>query len=353
MYFIILSFLTAFTLTFFTLPSIIAIAKSKRLYDEPNNRSSHSISTPSLGGIGIFAGAIFSIVLWTPFQEFGNLQYILCAFIIIFLIGAKDDISPLDFKKKFIGQLLAVSILVFKSDIRLFGFYGLFGFHDEWWAFIYILLSVLTLLVIINAFMLFDGIYGLAGTMGVLITGTLWVWFFLVDRIELAVVAFATTGAVIAFLKYNYSPAKIFMGDTGSLLIGLVSAILIIKFIDLDYHLEDGHPFKFQAVPAVAFGIMILPLFDTLRVVITRILRGHSPFKPDRRHIHHLMIDTGFSHMQATSTLAVVNMLFIILVFSLHDRLELHLLLGIVLGLASFLTMYLHRSAIRRRLRRD
>lgn len=349
MYVIILSFLTAFTLTYFVLPSIISIANAKRLFDEPNIRSSHSVSTPSLGGIGIFAGAIFSIVLWTPFEDFGNLQYILCAFIIIFLIGAKDDIAPVSPTKKIIGQVLAASILVFKSDIRLEGFYGVFGMHDEFGGLFYVLLSVFTILVIINAFNLIDGINGLAGSVGALIAGTLGAWFFLVDRIEFAIVAFATAGAVIAFLKYNYTPAKIFMGDTGSLIIGLVSAILVIKFIDLNYELAPGYPFRLEAVPAVAFGIMILPLFDTLRVFMTRAFRGNSPFQPDRRHIHHLLIDYGYSHMQATSYLVIVNMLFIAFVLSFHRKLELHALLGVVLAFAAGITYYLHKSVVRKK----
>ncbi len=349
MYVIILSFLTAFTLTYFTLPSIIGIARSKRLFDEPNNRSSHTISTPSLGGIGIFAGAIFSIVLWTPFNDFGNLQYILCAFIIIFLIGAKDDISPLAPNKKLVGQILAAAILVFKSDIHLDGFYGLFGLHDELWASFYLLLSLFTILVIINAFNLIDGINGLAGSIGVLISVTLGAWFFLVDSMEYAIVAFATAGAVVAFLKYNYTPAKIFMGDTGALLIGLVSAVLIIKFIDLNYRLEEGSPFKFDSIPAVAMGIMVLPLFDTLRVFSTRVYRGHSPFRPDRRHIHHLLIDRGLTHMQATFVLVIVNLFFILLVILLNRRFDVHYLLAAIVAIAGGLTYLLNRSVVRYR----
>ena len=119
MYDIILSFLTAFTLTYFAIPSIINIAKKKNLTDEPNERRSHTESTPSLGGIAIFAGVIFSIILWTPFGLFGDLQYILCAFIIIFLIGAKDDILPISPNKKLIGEILAASILVFQVQCEI------------------------------------------------------------------------------------------------------------------------------------------------------------------------------------------------------------------------------------------
>lgn len=348
--YLLLSFLTSFALTYFAIPSIIQVAQDKHLYDEPTHRSSHTVKTPSLGGIGIFAGAIFSIVLWTPFGAFGNLQYILCAFIILFLIGAKDDLAPMSPYKKMIGQVVAASILVFKSDIVLKGMYGLFGLVHDLPNLLAYALSLLTIIVIVNAFNLIDGIDGLAGSIAVLICITLGVWFFLARHYEFAIMAFSTSGAVIAFLKYNFTPAKIFMGDTGSLIIGMVCAVLIIKFIDLNYGLEDGNPLRFGNIPVVAIGIMILPLYDTVRVFITRIIRGHSPFHPDRRHIHHLLIDFGMSHMRATATLVFVNLLFICFVLSTHRLLGLHTMLAIVLALATALTYILHRAVVRKNL---
>lgn len=349
MYVIILSFLTAFTLTYFAIPSIIHVAEAKNLFDEPNRRSSHTRRTPSLGGIGIFAGAIFSIVLWTPFDDFGDLQYILCALLILFLIGVKDDIMPMSPYKKITAQVLAAAILFFKSDIQLKGFYGLFGFTQDIWFPLSLLLSIFTILVIINAFNLIDGINALAGSIGVVVASTMGCWFFLIDRVELAIVAFTTVGAVLAFLKYNFTPARIFMGDAGSLLIGLISAFLMIEFIDASYSLPSGHAYKLQNIPAVGFGVMIIPLFDTLRVFSTRIFRRQSPFKADRRHIHHLLIDSGLSHLQATGVLVGINIGFIILVFSLHDRLDLHPLLLLILVLASVMTYFLHKRAVRTR----
>ena len=352
MFILILSFLTAFTLAYFALPHIINIAREKNLCDEPSERSSHTISTPALGGIGIFSAAIFAIVLWTPFRDFGNLQYILCAFIIVFLIGVKDDISPVSPANKIIGEALAASILIFKSDIMLRGFYGFLGFHDQLPAPVYIALTLLTILVVVNAFNLIDGINGLAGSIGALICGTLGCWFFYVDKIEFAVVAFTIVGAIIAFLKYNYSPARIFMGDSGSLLVGTASVILVIKFIDMNHFLEAGQKGKMMASPAVAIGIMILPLFDTVRVFITRILRGHSPLHADRRHIHHLLVDYGYSHMQATGILVSVNVIFILLAFSLNQALEMHWLLGLIIALASTLTYWLHKAVVRKKLKK-
>jgi UDP-N-acetylmuramyl pentapeptide phosphotransferase/UDP-N-acetylglucosamine-1-phosphate transferase len=346
---VIAAFVTSFIVTYFAIPSIIDIAFKKQLFDEPNQRSSHQEVTPSLGGIGIFAGTFFSIVFWTPFQAFGNLQYLLCGFIILFLIGAKDDILPMDPYKKMIAQALAASVIAFKMEVRLNGFYGLFGIHGAFPEILAIAISIFTMLVIINAFNLVDGINGLAGSLGALICGTLGCWFLVADHLELATVAFATVGGIMAFLRYNFSPAKIFMGDTGALIIGLASAVLVISFIDLNHDLPAGTPFRLESGPVVAIGIMIIPLFDTLRVFITRIYRGQSPFHADRRHIHHLLIDFGFSHMRATGILVSVNVFFITLVFGMHDLVNMHILLLIVLSIAVSLTYFLHKMTLKKK----
>lgn len=344
-----LSFVTAFILTYFAIPPIIKIALAKNLVDEPGDRRSHHTRTPSLGGIAIFAGIIFSLVMWTPFEQFSHLQYILGSFIIIFLIGAKDDIAPVAANKKILAQLIAAVILVLKAEIQLTSMYGLLGVDGTLPYWFYVVVSVFTILVIINAFNLIDGINGLAGSLVVLISGTLGAWFFLVGRMEFAILSFATAGAVLAFLRYNYTPARIFMGDTGSLILGMVCAILIIKFIDLNHYLPPDNPYRFHAIPAVAIGIMILPLFDTLRVFITRIIRGSSPFRADRRHIHHLLIDYGFSHMEATGILILVNMLFIAMVFSLDKyQIDMHIILLFIILVASGMTLYLHKSVVRK-----
>lgn len=337
MYDIILAFITAFSLTFLAIPSIINIAKKKNLMDEPNERRSHSVSTPSLGGIAIFAGVLFSIIMWTPFKYFGDLQYILCAFIIIFLIGAKDDIDPISPSKKFYGQLFAAGILVFRANIKLTSLYGIFGVYllPEWAS---ILLSIFTIIVIINAFNLIDGINGLSASLGLLINIVLGSWFLSVDHIELAIVAFALAGSLVAFLKYNITPAEIFMGDTGSLLLGLVCSILTINFIELQSGLV-GHAYYLSSAPSIAIAILILPLFDTLRVFVLRLMEGKSPFNPDRKHIHHVMIDLGFSHMQATIILFVINVLFILLALVLQNIGNLLLML-IILVIATVLSYY-------------
>ena len=335
MYDIILSFITAFVLVYMAIPSIINIAKVKHLYDMPDARKSHQEVVPTLGGVAIFAGVIFSIILWTPFEVFGDLQYILCAFIIIFLIGAKDDILPMSPYRKLLGQLLACFILVFKAQVRLTSMYGIFGVY-EIPVILSIVLSMFTILVIINAFNLIDGINGLSGSLATLISLSMGTWFFLIDRTELAIIAYSLAGATIAFLRYNFTPARIFMGDTGSMLIGIVSAIMVIEFIEVHSEIQSS-PYAFKAVPAVAFGILILPLFDTLRVFLIRIFKGKSPLHPDRSHIHHLLLDSGLTHMQATGVLVGVNLLFILFVVYFQDLGNLSLLVVLLL-LATILT---------------
>ena len=316
MYHVVLCFLTAFLVTFVAIPSIINIAKVKRLMDEPGERRAHKNSIPTLGGIAIFAGVVFSIIMWTPFEVFGNMQYILCSFIIIFLIGAKDDIIPLTPYKKMLGQILAAGILVFLANVKLTSLYGIFGVYQIPY-YLSAIISMFTLLVIINAFNLIDGINGLSAGIGTLICISLGAWFYVTDQIVLCIIAFALVGSLVAFLKYNVTPAKIFMGDTGSLLVGLICGILTIRFIELHLDIPVLNN-KVVAAPALGVGILFIPLYDTLRVFIVRLLAGRSPFSPDRQHIHHMMLDVGCSHTQATLILIFINSLTIFLVVRLQ-----------------------------------
>jgi UDP-N-acetylmuramyl pentapeptide phosphotransferase/UDP-N-acetylglucosamine-1-phosphate transferase len=348
MYEILLSFITAFIPSYFIIPSVINVAKVKHLCDEPGERRSHKESTPSLGGIAIFAGLVFSIIFWTPFAAFTELQYILCSLIIIFLIGVKDDIVPMTAYKKLLGELMAAGILVIKANIRISSLHGFLGIESipEWFS---IIITIFTIIVIINAFNLIDGINGLSGSITTVICITLGTWFFLVDHIGLAILAFSLAGAVTAFLTYNFTPARIFMGDTGALLLGTICSILVIEFIEINQHMI-GQPYAISAGPAVAIGILILPLFDTARVFTIRILRGRSPFSPDRLHLHHLLIDFGLTHMQATSVLVITTIMFITLVFTLQSMGTFKLLF-IVLVIAMILSFLLQKTVEKRKLR--
>ncbi len=344
---LVLSFVTSFTLTYFLLPHIIRIAQKKHLFDLPDERKLHTVAIPALGGVGIITGTLFSIVLWVPFSSYPTLQYLVCAILILFVVGVKDDIEPIAPLKKLIAQILAASILVFKSGFQLSSLYGVFGIGQlpEWVA---IPFSIFVFIVIINAFNLIDGINGLSASIGILISSVLGSWFFLAGHMGLALFAFALMGSLIAFLRYNITPARIFMGDTGSLFLGLICAVFAIQFIEMQKQLPPTDWLRFDAAPALAIGILIFPLFDTLRVFIMRIARGRSPLSPDRNHIHHLMLDLGLTHMQATAALVAINAAFILLIFALRHVGTLPLL-AIILGLATALSSLLYFKVRKKR----
>jgi UDP-N-acetylmuramyl pentapeptide phosphotransferase/UDP-N-acetylglucosamine-1-phosphate transferase len=166
-------------------------------------------------------------------------------------------------------------------------------------------------------------------------------WFFAVGLIAFAVVAFSLAGAIVAFLKYNFTPARIFMGDTGSLLLGTVCAILAIKFIEANHNIPAGNPFVLGGAPTIAIAILILPIYDTLSAFVRRVVQGQSPFSPDKKHIHHQLLRLGLSHTRTTILLMGINLLFVVVTFSLHTRgtkflLMLELIMTSILGLILF-----------------
>jgi len=172
-----------------------------------------------------------------------------------------------------------------------------------------LLFSYITILVVVNAFNLIDGVDGLAGSLGLISTLFFGVVFAIEKDFSFSILSFSMAASLLAFLMYNYSPAKIFMGDTGSLLLGLVNAVLVIRFINTAS--LPGTVLQFSAAPAIGFAALFVPLMDTLRVTVLRVYRGRSPFDPDANHIHHLLMKRGLSHMQITGVLGLFAIGFI------------------------------------------
>lgn len=326
---ILLSAALAFLITFFAIPVIIQVAKDKKLFDEPDERKVHKIVIPTLGGLGIFAGFIISILLGVPAIHANELQYIAAASLVIFFLGIKDDILVLSPTKKFIGQLIAAGILVRFGGVQITDMHGFLGIY-ELPHFASLILSVFTIVVITNSFNLIDGIDGLAGSLGFITTLIFGGYFYYIGQLTYAITAFALAGSIFSFLIYNFSPAKIFMGDTGSLLIGLINSILVIKFISLANSPENILPI--EASPAIGFAMLMIPLMDTLRVFGLRLIDRRSPFSPDRNHIHHFLLDLGMSHKNITLLCLFSNLLFIGLAYFLRN-------LGTTIVIAILLTL--------------
>lgn len=312
----ILALIISFTITFLAIPVIIRVAAMKKIYDIPDERKIHQAAIPALGGVGIFAGFVFSVLLIANFSTDRNLQFYLAAAVVIFYMGLKDDVIVISPVKKFIGQVLAAFIIIYYSNLHIENMQGFMGVYSMPASFS-LVFTYLTAIVVINSFNLIDGVDGLAGSLGLCSLMVFGVYFGLTDHLPEAVMAFAMSGALIAFLVFNFQPARIFMGDTGSLLIGLINAVLVVNFINVAA--DTSHAYPINASPAVGFGILMVPLLDTLRVFGIRILNRRSPFSPDRNHIHHLLLDLGCSHRTTTLVLLGFNLLGIVAGFLLRD----------------------------------
>lgn len=301
-------------ITLLCIPSILHVARSRHLYDDVGHfRKQHDHGIPRLGGVAIFVSFTITILLFSVIDKALPISYLLISCIILFAMGLKDDLSGVNSSTKFLIQFVVAFILVVLGDIRITSMYGVFGITQL----PYIpsaALSILLIMLIVNSFNLIDGIDGLAATTGIIVNSAFAFLFMYIRQYELAAISLAMVGAIIGFLKYNITPAKIFMGDTGALLIGLISAVMAIKFIEVTKIAHIGVP-ALSSAPALTIAILIGPVFDTLRVFTLRIAGGKSPFEADRNHIHHRILRLGLNHLQATLCLSAINLLSIGMVF--------------------------------------
>lgn len=311
--FALLSFITAFVVTLVTIPPIISLIKKYRLYDMPNSRKEHSAPIPTMGGIAIIAGMMIALFLWFPFNNGVAQISFFFSIAVLFALGIMDDLKDLSAKYKFIVQA-ALAALIALSGIRISSFDGLFGIYDLPIMAQYTF-TFLAIVGITNAFNLIDGIDGLAGGLGFMSLVTLGIFLTMSGDVNTALIAFALAGGIFAFLYFNLNPARIFMGDTGSLVLGFVVAVLCIRLMQVNVF--SPNPVLPHA-PVFVLGLVLIPVFDTIRVFATRTWRGKSPFSADKTHIHHLLTNQGFSHGFAAKLICFVHGFILIEVYWLR-----------------------------------
>lgn len=324
---------TAFLITYFSIPAIIRLSLVKKLYDQPDQRKQHSQRISPLGGIAIFAGLLLSFVFYTAHLANATLNSVLVALIVLFITGVKDDLYPLVPYKKLLGQVLAVAVVVIQGDIRLVQLYGIFNIYElPYWS--SISLSFLFFLGIINSFNFLDGINGLSSMLAILVSSVYALLFSALDKPLFITLALCIIGAQLAFLPYNLLRAKIFMGDTGSMIMGFFAALLSIYFLQSNALSQDQILEHIDAM-LFAFAILILPILDSTRVIFIRVfIKKVSPFKADRNHLHHVLLDIGLNHFQATLWLVGINASFIAFTWLLNPYIRASLLFSILFFLA-------------------
>lgn len=333
-----MGFLTSFFVVLFTMPSLIKVARMKHLVDEPGEaRKLHHRSIPTIGGIIIFAAIIFSYSLWFPsgqaafsaavadfkvlYREMGSayadFKVVIAAMVLLFFIGVKDDIIGFSPVKKLVGHFVVAYILVIIGDIRIRDMHGMLGLYELPHA-VSIAFSFFTYIVLVNGFNLIDGVDGLAGGIGLISATTYGFWLFWAGDVALALLAFTLAGALVGFLVFNSHPARIFMGDSGSLIIGAILSVLAMRIVDHDI---SRLPYWLRTVPTPLFAMAAIayPLVDTFRVFVVRTAKGRSPLQADRNHIHHRLLGMGLGHRRTVFVLYAYAATIILLSLTTRD----------------------------------
>ena len=297
-------------LVFFSIKKLIYVSYKKHLFDEPSEeRKIHTNRIPNLGGVAIFSSMMFTSFLFLPNTDIQQLKYLIISSIVIFILGLADDLVGVNPVKKIIPQLGVALLTTLWGNARFTSFYDFLGLTEMPLG-ISIFVSVFFILLVINAFNLIDGINCLAGSIGLLACLVFAYFFWKMQETGLLFLSIAMCGCLTGFLFFNRTPAKIFMGDTGSLFLGFIVSVFAIHFIELnETHLIKESAVTIKSSPAFIFGLLIIPIFDTFRVFLLRISKGKSPFSADRNHIHHRLLDLNLSHLQATGVLLLITII--------------------------------------------
>lgn len=342
---VLLAFASALFITWYYIPKVIRVVKERHLEDKPGKNKIHKDEVPTLGGIGIFAGFLVGFLLGIDGYMPG-LSYFAAAAVLLFFVGVKDDLVFLNPPKKLWGELGSAILVAVFTDIHITNFHGFLGITVISPVASYAV-TIILMILIINAVNLIDGIDGLAAAVGMIASVVFGLFFYLSGDWGYTVMAAALLGSLLAFIRYNLSggPKKIFMGDTGSLVIGFTLAVFAIRFNELDA--RDMSVINLESAPSVSIAILIVPLFDTLRVIVLRLKDRKSPFIADHRHIHHMMLRAGFNHKEATLYISLFNV-FVIAVAFLLDSIGILLLGLLLLALCLIATFILSRFVTRK-----
>ena len=322
--FVVCIFLGAFSLTFFIIPKVLWVSKEKNLMAEVVGRSAHSTETPSFGGVAFYITLIMVLALLQSLRLNYVGSHLIGAITILFMVGLKDDLIISTARVKLFGQIAAACFLVFSPEMHLGNLHGFWGIYEIPWILGFLLTGFL-IIALINAYNLIDGIDGLAALVGIVICTAYAVVFYISENPYFVLISVSLAGILCAFLRFNYSRGqrKIFMGDSGSLIVGLVLAFLSIKLLVMTPYLpmirEGFSPSNRLLFVAC---ILFIPVFDTLRVILLRLLKGDSPFSADREHTHHILLDLGLSHKKSGFFLASLNILVISSFWFLSNKLS-------------------------------
>jgi UDP-GlcNAc:undecaprenyl-phosphate/decaprenyl-phosphate GlcNAc-1-phosphate transferase len=329
------------------MPSLLKILQQKRFDDKAGGRKIHRGNVPTMGGVIISSSVVISFSLFIGyFFEYGVFPPLIASIMLMFLIGLKDDLVGMRYSHKFYFQLAAGFFVVWKGGLVIYDFGGLFFLYDipSWIGWIF---TLAVIVVITNAYNLIDGIDGLAGGLGSITSFFFGLWFLSIGYYPQALMAFCLLGALLGFLVYNWHPAKIFMGDTGSLIVGFIIAVLTVDFVRTGVTRADM-PFS-ETIPVVAMAAFAVPLYDTLRIFLIRWIKYGKPFVPCSGHIHHILLRGVNSHGFVSMYLYMAQVFIIVFAVMLSGTVNVNILYFAVLMLCLLIlpTIGLKRKFLR------
>lgn len=309
-----IAFSLSVLISYLCYPIIIRVSRAKKLMPKPNHRSVHRFRTPNLGGIGVFLSINLIITLLGNYFEDGSLLSMLGAITILFFTGLVDDLVGIKPKSKILCQVIAALAIILVSDIRITNLYGLLGITELAYPFS-IGLTVFFYVLMINAYNLIDGVDGLAGSYAIVVTAFFGFFYFANGNKSMFFLSISIVGSLISFLIFNFSKKeKIFMGDTGSLVIGFLLAYQAINFLSVDFN--PNFMIKNAKAPIYILALFSFPIIDTARVFLLRLLNRKNPFTADKSHIHHVFLEFGLKHWKIAAlasffTIAMVSVVFV------------------------------------------
>lgn len=346
---LILAGIIPLTLGALLMPALVQLDRNNRLSAAPNSRSSHNCIIPTSGGIGIFLSVIAGLLPALSILQTEELSYVFGSLVILFMVGVKDDVLDSSPYFKLAAQVTVALLIAWGAGLKIDNLYGLFGLVELSWP-AGLVLTVLFIVVVINSINFIDGIDGMAALTGISGLGAFALLFYLANESAYCLLAIASAGALAAFLRFNFSGKnKIFMGDTGSLFIGLLLSIFILKYFSLH---GVAAPTLAERSPLWIVSIVVLPVFDFFRVFFVRLSNGKSPLRADRNHIHHIIVDhCSMSHKKAAVWLNIVSGVITACIFytSLHLETNLLFLTFLLIFTAySFTLHYIQRASLQK-----
>ncbi|MBE6991053.1 MAG: undecaprenyl/decaprenyl-phosphate alpha-N-acetylglucosaminyl 1-phosphate transferase [Ruminococcaceae bacterium] len=324
--------------SFLFTPVVKAFANKVGAVDIPkDDRRMHKEPVPLLGGLAIFLSFMLAVLLFAEIDR--QIKGMLLGAVIIVLLGVIDDIRPLNAIFKFAVQILAAVVAVAHGNVIQFLSNPIFFGESLYFnlGFLAVPVTVVWIVAITNAVNLIDGLDGLSVGVSAINSASLLVISLLVSDVNVAIMVAALLGACLGFMPYNINPAKIFMGDTGATFLGYILAVLSIQGL-----------FKFYTIISflVPFLILGVPIFDTVTAFFRRIIKGQAPWKADRSHIHHKLIDMGYSQKQSVAILYLVTaILGLSAVMLTTEGWVKFLILAIDVVLVIFITRWIHEKS--------